>query len=191
MMQQPEPTSDASSQSAVHWPSVLQLGLSLSAATFLFGMAVTLGMMGVVALVDPLVAVVDTTSLFLMAAGAALGGVLLLPSAGYAFLRLSGGTGDLLGSRWKRVSQPGLLVLIFPLALIVGHLVSTQTNLAWLVLPPLHLLVVGLPVLWIVSLGRRGLPSGSPQWRCGVFGSGLVLGPVLIMIVEVLGVSTW
>lgn len=123
----------------------------------------------------------------LLAAGAFLCGLVLLPSAGYALF-------DLLDRPlpfppdWERLVNflvhPILPLLVFPVVLLLGQLVSRITNLSWLLLPPLHLFAVGLPVWWFSLLGRRGLPEGSPQRAWGVFAIGLTLGPVLILLLE-------
>jgi hypothetical protein len=67
----------------------------------------------------------------------------------------------------------------------LGYWVSRTTSLSWLFLPPLHVLAIGLPVLWLLYLAARGLPLGSPQRMWGVFDSGLVLGPCLIICLEI------
>jgi hypothetical protein len=46
-------------------------------------------------------------------------------------------------------------------------------------------LAIGLPILWLVYLGRRGISTGSAQQTWGVLGSGLVIGPLLIMLAEI------
>lgn len=118
----------------------------------------------------------------LLAAGLGACGLMLLPSAITAFLRLR-------GKPLPVTYQPLLnLNLFVPVLLLlpvlgIGYLVST-TSFAWLVLPPLHVLAVVLPVLFLLILGLRKLPTGSPQRRSGVFGAGLVLGPFLILMAE-------
>jgi hypothetical protein len=50
----------------------------------------------------------------------------------------------------------------------------------------LHILAIGLPIFWLLWLGLRRLPLGGAQRAWGVFGAGLVLGPTIILILEVL-----
>jgi hypothetical protein len=122
-------------------------------------------------------------SLILLAAANLLAGILLLPSVYYALGRLAG---------WKtfnflvalRVIRPSLLIFIFPMVVLLGTLIVRYTRLAWLFLPGLHILAVGLPVLWLLFVAVRNLPLGPPQRIWGIFGSGLVLGPGLILVFE-------
>jgi hypothetical protein len=169
--------------SKTDWPSVLQMGLSLLATFILWGLAVTLAVAGLVQYFGRQASGGDGLALLLMSAGLALSGALLLPSAGYALARLAGRpvTSIPTGLRFLR---PTLLILLLPLVLLLGYWVSSIEALAWLFLPALHLLAIGLPVWWLVYLGIRGLPTGTPQRQWGVFDSGLVLGPALILLAE-------
>ena len=128
----------------------------------------------------------DITSLFLLAAGLAFIGFLLVPSAYFAFLRLSGRQHRLPVFRESRWLRPTILIFTFPLVLLAGYWVYQNADLDWLLLPPLHILAVLLPIWWLVYLGMRGLPRGSHQRAWGVFGSGLVLAPLLILALEIL-----
>jgi hypothetical protein len=80
--------------------------------------------------------------------------------------------------------RPTILIFFLPLALLAGYWVSSIDTLNWLLLPPIHVIAIGLPVLWLLYLGIRKLPTGSLQRIWGVFGSGLVLGPTLIFVSE-------
>jgi hypothetical protein len=111
--------------------------------------------------------------------------LVVLPSAGYAFMRLIGRpvARQIPLPGWMR---PTLLILILPAVMAAGYFASRSQQLSWLVLPPLHILAVGLPVLWVVYLALRDLPAGSPQRVWGLFGSGAVLAPVLAFTAEIL-----
>ena len=176
----------ASVRPAIHWMSVGQFSLSLFAAAMLWSMAGSVALAGLVALYNPSLLASDTTSLFLLAAGLAFIGLLLIPSAYFAFLRLSGRPRILDQFRISRWLRPSILILLFPLVLLAGYWVYQNADLVWLLLPPLHILAVLLPIWWLVYLGMRGLPTGSPQRAWGVLGSGLVLGPFLILLVEIM-----
>jgi len=171
-------------QRSIHWPSVWQFGLSLVAALTLWGFAATLFMLVASSLFSASISGMDTADpipLLMMAAGAASGGILMLPSTGYALLRILGRP---IPIKFK-VRRPGLLILLlFPLVVALGHWVTGYSNLAWIALPPLHVIAAGLPILGLLLLGLRGLSTGSPQRTWGIFGSGLVLGPALSLMVE-------
>jgi hypothetical protein len=168
----------------IHWPSVLQFGFSLLGAISLWGLALSFILIGFVERFDQTVPVASSLSLFLMAAGDALSGFLLLPSAGYALARIMGhpSSGH---PRFLGYIRPTLLILALPVVLLLGYGISRINSLSWLLLPGLHILAIGLPVLWLAYLGVRNLPLGSPQRLWGVFGSGLVLGPAMIMAAEI------
>lgn len=130
----------------------------------------------------------ELTSVFLLAASLTLVGALLLPSAVYSLLRLLGKPAA--PPAWlNRLWHPALLIFLLPLVILLGDQVARAPGLAWLGLPPLHLLAIGLPVLFLVYLGRRGLPQESLQRTWGIFGSGLVLGPGIILILEMAALS--
>lgn len=132
------------------------------------------------------------TQSFLLAAGLGMSGTLILPSAWYATRRLFG---------WGASKKNGLLTKLSPtnsrswliitvtcialllLALLLGNFISRNDRLGWL-LAPLHMLAIGIPVLWLALLGLRGLPHHSFQRSWGLFASGLVIGPSLILVIE-------
>ena len=125
--------------------------------------------------------------MFLLASGGVLGGILVIPSAGYALGRLLDRPVMLPGWLQRRprlALVPSGLMLLLPLIWFLGDRVSRMDRLSWLLLPPLHILAVGIPILWFIYLGRRKLPTGSPQRAWGVFTSGLILGPSIILVLE-------
>ena len=180
----PEP--QASTRPAIHWLSVGQFSLSLLAAAILWSIAGAVALAGLVALYDPTLLGGDALSLFLLAAGLAFIGLLLVPSAYFSFLRLSGRQQTAPQFRISRWLRPSILIALFPLVILAGYWVYQYGGLAWLFLPPLHILAVLLPIWWLLTLGIRGLPGGSSQRSWGVLGSGLVLGPLLIFMLEIM-----
>lgn len=165
------------------WYSVFQFALSALGVFGLWALALTFAAMGVVQETGSQAVPGGLLSTLLTAAGLAVSGALLLPSAVYAFLRVIGKPDT--DRPHLPFLRPTLLILFLPLVLLLGYWVSRQEVIAWLFLPPLHILAVGLPVLWVLYLGRRDLPAGTPQRMWGVFGSGLVLGPALILVLEI------
>jgi len=131
----------------------------------------------------------DLTQPFMMAASLAFAGILVVPSAWYA---------------WKYIDHPEqeptryserrgfgliltiLVVVLVGAALFIGNWASQNNQIAWLVLPPLNIIATGLPALWVIYIGTHGLFLGSPRRQWGVFASGLVLGPLIILILELI-----
>jgi RsiW-degrading membrane proteinase PrsW (M82 family) len=80
------------------------------------------------------------------------------------------------------------VALLTPLIVLLGHWVSDLPWLAWLLLPPFHILALGLPILWLLWFGRRGLSRLTPRRVWGSFGAGMVLAPALILALEIFAV---
>ena len=76
------------------------------------------------------------------------------------------------------------VLVVVPGALWFGNWVSQNDQLAWLLLPLINIIVNGLTAFWVVYMGIRGLKPGPPKRVWGVFASGLVLGPSIILILE-------
>ena len=169
----------------IHWPSVLQIGFSLLAILSFWGMAFSLFVVITAQKFNPPVATISPQSLALTAAGFLLCGFLLLPSALYALARLIN------RPAWKGTfhTSPTRLVFIalcVPVLFWLGNIISRDGKLSGVFLPIIHLLSIGLPVLLLIALGRWGLQSETPQRAWGIFASGMVLGPLIIMVVETL-----
>lgn len=142
----------------------------------------------------------DAVQSFLMAYSMGLMGLLCLPSVWFAFQRLSNPTGPAPHrqvSLWSRLfpGQPGwdsfrvvtlVSVILLPLSLAVGHLAAKSGELSWLLLPPLNLIATGLPVLWLALLGMRKLDGGSAQRQWGILTVAVAIGPVFILVAEVM-----
>ncbi len=169
-------------QNHVHWPSALQLVLSLLAILFSWGGAALLVVLGLAGLVIKGQSI-DPNAMFLLAGGSTTSGLLLIPSAWYAYRRVSGNRAETSPAILQKLHIE-IWIIAFPVILGLGYLASSLPVAAWLVLPPLHVLAVGLPILWLLWLAVRRLPLGSPQRMWGVFASGLAFGPPLIMIFE-------
>lgn len=138
-------------------------------------------------------AVGESVPLLLMAAGFAFSGVLLLPSAGFGLLRILNKPSPV---KWG-LRRPGWLILVVLVLVGLGYLTAQSKILTWIALPIIHVMTIGLSVLWLVALGTRGLQVGSQQRVWGIFGTGMVVAPLLsllaeavvIIVIGVLGVS--
>jgi hypothetical protein len=167
----------------IHIYSAVQFALSALAAVLLWSGAALAAFWGVVEFVNGGSAAGQPLLSTLMAGALGSSGLLLLPSAFFALMRLLKRPVSLPESL-PSFLRPTILIFIFPLVLLLGYWISLNASISWLALPPLHVLAIGLPVLWLLYLGIRKLPLGSQQRRWGVFGSGLVLGPALILVSE-------
>lgn len=123
---------------------------------------------------------------FILSASFLLGGVLVTPSAWYAFRRLKR-SDKIVSTAQKNIPTwllPMITIFLIPSALLAGDYIVRKSELAWLLLPGLSLLVTGVPILWLVSIGKRGLSGGSLQRQWGLLAGGLVFSPVIIILVE-------
>lgn len=181
--QPPSSGAAASAKIPTHWYSVAQLGLSLLAVLALWGMAAStllaalsqrlLGKAGGAELLP--IALIGVSFFFM--------GVLLLPSAYYALMRLLGRPVVHTNRMWSRL-RPTLLIFGLPVLFAAGYWISQNQTLAWLLLPPVHVVTITLPLLWLTYLGVRELPLGSTQRASGVFASGAIIAPAVILFAE-------
>lgn len=180
-------TSTQTSVVPINWKSLFQLVLSALAALLLIGLAAIISVSSFIQYFNQGSGNQDLTQSFMVASSLAFAGVLLLPSAWYA---------------WKSLSFPGiesesyheprgfgfiltlLVLVVVPGALWFGNWVSQNDQLAWLLLPLINIIVNGLSAFWVVYIGVRGLKPGSRRRVWGVFSSGLILGPSIILILE-------
>lgn len=162
--------------------SIWQLVLSVIAILLLWMAALLMFGAGLLEAFFPGGSLNAALSMFMTAAGSIFSSFLVAPSAVFSLYTI-------LGKQPENLRLPAWLgkplgwLLAFPVVIWLGNLVS-GTDFAWLLLPGLHILGIGLPVLWMLYLAARDLPLGSLQRRWGVFASGLVLGPGLILAAE-------
>jgi hypothetical protein len=157
--------------------SALGLVFSLLAAAFLF-------LFGFMGLFSETLRLDSAPPMFALAWVALLTAVLAVPSLLYSIRRLRGTGVDLPQVRGFRLSS--IFILLWPLVLVLGNLLSTQTTIAWLVLPPLQLLAIGLPIWWLVEIASYQLSVGSRQRGWGVFNFSMFLTTPVVIIVELI-----
>lgn len=171
----------------LNWASLIQFVLSALGAFMLLGAAAIIVITSATQFFTNRSANSDPTQSFTVAASLAFAGVLVLPSAWYA---------------WKQIAYPGLeptprteprgfgliltlLVLVLVSgALWLGNYASLDSRVSWFLLPPLNIIATGLPALWLIYIGTHGLIPGFPRRQWGVFATGLVLGPLIILVLE-------
>ncbi len=163
--------------------SIAQLTVSGLGLIFSLLAALGLAIFGVLALMDG-TDLASTTSLFSTAWISLFLAVLAVPSVLFSIQRLGGRAPALPQVRSLRLVS--LLILVWPLVLLLGEIVSRQPRLAWLLLPPLQLLAVGIPVWWLVEIIRHKLPLKSRQRGWGLVNFSVFITTPLLMFVEVL-----
>jgi len=172
-------------QPRVHWPSVAQFALSLLAIAVLWGLSFTAMAWAFFDLIARGSTSDETLLVFMTAIPLAACGLLVLPSVYHPLVRIMARKG--VDSRTVlRKLHLEWWILALPVVILVGHVIAERTTAAWLLLPPFHLLAIGIPTAWMLYLAIHKLPKGSAQRMWGVFDSGLTLAPFLIMLFEIL-----
>ena len=171
-----------------HWPSIFQFALSLFGALGLWVIALLYLLSSLIQFLSPGIDIALTISSISKTLGIFLLGILLLPSAGFALLRIVGRSdiSKQLVDKANRFVRPARLILLLPIILLIGFWVAGRDNLALVLLPPLFMLGAALPVLWLLWLGQRDLPAGSPQRQWGLFAVALTIGPFIMLVLEIL-----
>jgi hypothetical protein len=169
------------------WPATIQLVLVLLAITGLGGLAAGLLSIGTVTQLRSAGLGSESIPMLSLALGLALDAVLLLPAGLFPLLQILGRPAPFFfkqAARWFDRWTP-FVILLWPVVLLIGQWVVNQAAVAWVLLPPINILVTAIPVLWLVSIGRRGLAIGSNSRAWGIFGFGLVVSPLLIGSIEI------
>jgi len=174
----------------VHWPTVAQLALSLGGLLYLWGQGTGMLTTAFLPRLQQLLPGMERATLLRLAFASFLVGTLFLPSALYAFRRLTGKRGPLpWHAAFVRIHRAALWAAppLYAAAILAGATLRSNTPAGMLLLPAAHIVAAGAPVWWWLALGSRTLEvRQSPQRRWGVVAAGLGLGPLLSIITEIL-----
>ncbi len=130
----------------------------------------------------------SVTALFSTAWISLLVAALAVPSLVYSIQSLGGRAPRLPEVHHFRLANT--LILIWPLVLLLGNIIAGQPRLAWLLLPPLQVLAIGLPVLWLAGIARHGLPwRGNRQRGWGLVNFSILITTPALMVIEILALA--
>ncbi len=179
--------SPASNHQPTAWPALMMgLFLAMGAASLLM-MALFFAAGGLLA--RPELENSDPLSLYLLAAGTFLMGLLLLPGI-YLNGRKFFGAPDL-NLRLPQINE-GLFILgivtAWAATLAVGQVATGQALLSILILPFANLAAGGLPILLFLRLSLRGLEFPSARRGWSILGASLLLTPTLALFFEAIAV---
>ena len=90
------------------------------------------------------------------------------------------------GPSFNGLQISSYLMLLWLAVLAGGAVLSRYDQVNWLLLPPLQLLAIGLPIWWLIELGRRGLAGGGPLRKWGLLSLGMVIGPSVSFVAEII-----
>jgi len=170
------------------WFSIIQFLFSAGAVIGLWLLSFILIMIGFTNFFVDTDIRTDPLPMFMLASSLLVTGILIIPSAYFSFLSNTNKlpkNHNSINNLWKKSRIVFLWIIIsFPIIIILGYWISQNTNIAWLLLPPLHITAIIIPVIGVLFLTIRNLPLGSHQRNWGVFSTGLILGPLIILILE-------
>ncbi len=185
MIETPSEIPENKPAQATHWPSILQFVFSSLGILVAGGLSGTMLIAGILQLFSG--STLEAATILTYAATGFFVGVLLLPSTILSLARITGREINF-GKPWQTIQgvlHPKRLILLFPVIILIGHWANQQEAISWLILPPIHLLAVSIPILWLLWLGIRQLKQFSSQRAWGIFTSGLILGPAAIFAFEI------
>jgi RsiW-degrading membrane proteinase PrsW (M82 family) len=173
-----------------HWPSVLVL---INSALVILVLLLGIGLFflsGSLAVFGPDSAAGEAAMLFSYALAGVVVSALLLPSIVLAIRRLAGKPavpGRLL-QRLTRIGRPTMIIAVYLLLLGGGYFLNTLTELDWLVMPAINVLILSLPVAGLLWLGTRRLLPSSPQRNWSTFALGMTVSPAVIITAELIAI---
>lgn len=183
------PTTSTLPNPPLHWPSLLQLIFSALASVLLLGIAALFAFTGFSQFFAQATSSATSAQPFMIAGSLAFAGVLVIPSAWYAWR-------NIIHQGIEPISRPepryfGLILTVVVLVvvsgtLLLGNWISQNDRISWFLLPIFNIVATGLPALWVIYFGTRGLLPNKPRHTWGVFASGLILGPFIILILELI-----
>ena len=166
------------------WRSWLLLVISGSGGLFAIVGAGLLIVAGTISLLRATAHGLQSVTLFNLAWVMLLVGFLCIPAVVYSLLSIRG-KNFVSRPNPKSFFLASAGLLVWGLLVVLFKPVETSP-LAWLLLPPLVLLVTVLPLWWYIETGRRGLTLSSPAQGWGVIGFSLVFTLPVILTLELL-----
>ena len=111
-------------------------------------------------------------------------GMLLMPAAWLSLQRLRGKELQSLNlpalRPWAWIAIPSVSIF----SMVLASLFYDAKGASWYV-PLFHVLSIGLPIYMVIRIGVNHISLGSTQRTWGIFGSGMMLSPMLAVVAEV------
>jgi hypothetical protein len=170
-----------------HWPSIIVLVILAISLLFFLGITFLTSILSIINLIEE-------------GAGQAVDTMIVSFSTGIEFVILLGCGWFVLQKTMGKESagvpvkfpyatwQLIVIPLVVLVAISIGAAVAFYANnyLSWFILPLATLFVIILPIFLYIGLGSNGIEAG-PRWRVwGTVGLGLTIGPLLMIVIEVL-----
>lgn len=173
-----------------NWQAKLSLVVSGIGIVYFIGQTLILGMVWLFSLLLSEAGFSQGVLLGLLLWSSTLSVVLLLPTFLISLSQLRGKSIP----RWLDTSRPIIQklaswsILVWPLFVLLGWLISGSPQISAFLLGPINVLVAGIPVLWIYHTAQRKLYGGSQIRKWRIFGFSLTVMPLVVIIVEMLAI---
>jgi hypothetical protein len=115
-------------------------------------------------------------------------GALLIPGAYYSIQRLIGEEVAVNATKPMNIGAGFLIAFVWLGITALTQIFYGNAFLRWIT-PPLYILSIGLPVYFFARLAIGGLNAGSKQRTWGALGTGMILGPSLASLIELMLVA--
>ncbi|NMC80155.1 MAG: PrsW family intramembrane metalloprotease [Chloroflexi bacterium] len=168
----------------LHLSSLVQLLLNGLGVLFFLTTASGFAVTGMISLGTGKVMAVDILPFFTLAWTSGLVAVLLLPALVFSLLRLIHRQPPALRlpNGYRLASR--LMLFAWPALVLLGQAVSNLPGVALFLLPPIQLLVVGMPLWWFVERGRKDVASAEPERNWKTLSFGLLVSPPAALVAE-------
>jgi RsiW-degrading membrane proteinase PrsW (M82 family) len=170
------------------WQTILALIFSALGFVYFLVQALFVSGLWLVSLIDPQTGLAEAVPNGLLVWASLLSALLLVPTFWISLNELRNKPAP----AWLDSQRPWLrwvllaAIVIWPLMIGLGWLVSGRPGLAVYLLGPINILVAGIPVVWVYALAQRKLQAGSIGRKWRVFGFSLTLSPVVIVLAELI-----
>jgi len=172
------------------WKTTLSLILSGLGILYFLGQSVVLALVWLSLIITPVSGFSQGSVLGLLVWSSILSAIILLPIFLISLYQQLGKPIP----HWLDTDRPFIhkiawwSLLIWPVLVLLGWLVSGSEMLSTLLLGLINVLVAGIPVLWIYHAGQRNLKSGSQIRKWRIFGFSLTVLPMVILVVELIAI---
>jgi len=172
------------------WKTTLSLILSGLGILYFLGQSVVLALVWLSLIITPVSGFSQGSVLGLLVWSSILSAIILLPIFLISLYQQLGKPIP----HWLDTDRPFIhkiawwSLLIWPVLVLLGWLVSGSEMLSTLLLGLINVLVAGIPVLWIYHAGQRKLKSGSQIRKWRIFGFSLTVLPMVILVVELIAI---
>ena len=172
------------------WKTTLSLILSGLGILYFLGQTLVLALVWLSLIITPVPGFSQGSMLGLLVWSSILSAIILLP---IFLITLYQQLGKPI-PHWLDTDRPLIhkitwwSLVIWPLLVLFGWLISGNQTLSIWLLGLINVLIAGIPVLWIYHAAQRKLQGGSQIRKWRIFGFSLTVLPTVILVVELIAI---